>query len=372
MLKKIDKPLVIVSIILFIFGLIMILSASSMESYMRYAKSPYYYFFRQAIFLVGGMFVFFFTILIPTKVYKKLSWPLVIVIIALLAGLTISGYVANNAASWYEIGPLKLQPSELAKIVLIIFMACYFDKYKNRLSNKFTLMVPLIIGAIMVILVAIQPDVGTAFIIFALVMTIFYSVPVKKGERSIVTKLIISAVLLFALVMVFTKGKFLQDYQLDRFNFKDPCERYQDDTGYQLCNSFIAFKNGGLTGQGIGKSTQKYLYLPESYTDFIFPIIVEEWGYLVSVLVLVLFFVLLCRIFKIARNAKNLRNSLLAFGVFMYILLHICINLGGVMGLMPLTGVPLPFLSYGGSYCLSLMFALGIVCRVSIENGKKV
>lgn len=371
MLKKMDKPLIIVSAVLFIFGLIMILSASSMESYMRYAKSPYYYFFKQAIFLVGGMFVFFFTILLPTKVYKKLSWPMVIVIIAALAGLTISGYVANNAASWYEIGPIKIQPSEIAKIVLIIFLACYFDKYKNRLSNKFTLILPLIVSAIVVILVAIQPDVGTAFIIFAIVMSMFYSVPAKRGERSIVTKLIIGTILLFALVMVATKGKLLQGYQLDRFNFKDPCERYQEDTGYQLCNSFIAFKNGSLTGQGIGKSTQKYLYLPESYTDFIFPIVVEEWGFLVGALVLALFFVLLYRIFKISRNAKNLRNSLLAFGVFMYLFLHIVINLGGVMGIMPLTGVPLPFLSYGGSYCLSLMFALGLVARVSIENNRK-
>lgn len=372
MLKKMDKPLIIVSVVLFVFGLIMILSASSMESYMRYAKSPYYYFFKQAIFLVGGVFIFFFTILIPTKVYRKLSWPLVIVVITALAGLTISGYVANNAASWYEIGPIKIQPSEIAKIVLIIFLSCYFDKYKSRLSNKFTLILPLIVGAIITILVAIQPDVGTAFIIFAIVMCMFYSVPVKKGERSIVTKLIISVVLLISLVMVATKGSILQDYQLERFNFKDPCDRYRDDTGYQLCNSFIAFKNGSLTGQGIGKSTQKYLYLPESYTDFIFPIIVEEWGFLVGTLVLILFFVLLYRIFRISRNAKNLRNSLLAFGVFMYLLLHIVINLGGVMGVIPLTGVPLPFLSYGGSYCLSLLFALGLVARVSIENNRRV
>lgn len=371
MLKKVDKPLIIISIILFIFGLIMILSASSMESYMRYGASPYYYFLKQAIFLVGGLVIFLFTIFIPTKIYKKLAWPLIIITIISLIGLVIYGHVANNAASWYDIGIIKLQPSEIAKITLIIFMASYYDKNKNKLNNKLILILPLVIGVIITLLIAIQPDMGTAFIVFALLLSIFYSVPMKKGERNIITKLIILILLLFGAIMLVTKGTILRDYQLDRFNFKDPCDRYKEKTGYQLCNSFIAFKNGGLTGQGIGKSTQKYLYLPESYTDFIFPIIVEEWGLIVGAVIIILLFLLLFRIFKIARNAKNLRNSLLAFGIFVYIFLHIVINLSGVMGIIPLTGVPLPFLSYGGSYCISLMFALALVSRISIENNSK-
>ena len=165
----------------------------------------------------------------------------------------------------------------------------------------------------------------------------------------------------------------LKGYQLERFNYRDPCLRYQEDSGYQLCNSFIAFKNGGVTGQGIGKSTQKYLYLPESYTDFIFPIIVEEWGLLVGVVIILLYLFVLFRIYMIARRAINLEGSLLAYGVCIYMFLHIAVNLVGVMGIGPLTGVPLPFLSYGGSYVVSLMVSLAIVQRVAIEsnNNKK-
>ena len=171
--------------------------------------------------------------------------------------------------------------------------------------------------------------------------------------------------------MLVTGGSFLRDYQSERLNFFDPCERYQEDSGYQLCNSFIALKNGGLSGQGIGESTQKYLYLPESYTDFIFPIIVEECGLLVGISIVIIYFVLLLRIIKLARNANSIHNSLIAYGVFAYIFLHILVNLFGVMGMMPLTGVPLPFLSYGGSYAISLMIALGLVQRVAIETNAR-
>ena len=176
------------------------------------------------------------------------------------------------------------------------------------------------------------------------------------------------------ILFISTKGTILRDYQFKRlYSFiYNPCERYQDDEGYQLCNSYIAFHNGSLTGKGIGDSTQKYLYLPDSYTDFIFPIVVEEWGMFVGILVIIGYGFILYRIFKIARNTKNLGNGIIAYGVFSYILLHVSINLIGVMGLGPLTGVPLPFLSYGGSYTLSLFASLGIVQRISIENNKDV
>ena len=138
-----------------------------------------------------------------------------------------------------------------------------------------------------------------------------------------------------------------------------------------MCNSFIAFKNGGLTGQGIGKSTQKYLYLPESYTDFIFPIIIEEWGVWVGILLIIIYLFIIYRLYRIARRATSLQGSLLAYGVCVYLFLHVAINLIGVMGLGPLTGVPLPFLSYGGSYVISLMIALAIAQRVAIESSNK-
>lgn len=367
----IDKSLMLCIMILTIFGLIMILSASSMESYMRYNYSIYHYFFRQLIFVMLGLFIYIIILFIPTKVFKKLSWLGVLGVLISLIGLMLYGYMANNARSWFSIGPFRIQPSEFAKIFIIMYMAGYYEKNKNKLNNLLTLLTPILIIIAIFILVVLQPDLGTALLIMFLTIFIFFAVPMPKEQRSLVNKICLSVILVISAIMVVTRGSFLRSYQLDRFNFLKPCERYQEDTGYQLCNSFIAFKNGGVMGKGIGESTQKYLYLPESYTDFIFPIIVEEWGVVVGLLILGIYAFMAIKILNIARSAENIGNSLLAYGVFIYFILHIIINLIGVMGLAPLTGVPLPFLSYGGSYCLSLFIAMGLVQRVNIESTRK-
>ena len=370
-LSKLDKPLLVVSSIFFIFGLIMILSASSMESYMRYNYSPYHYFFRELIFVVIGFLIFLFVIVFPTKNYKKLDKFLMIIITLALIGLLVYGYAANNAVSWYKIGPVTIQPSEFAKLIVIIYLAVYYEKNKDKMDIQWNIIKPILFIIIIVALVAIQPDMGTAMILMLITLMVFYGVPISNKNRHMFNKIFVGGVIIVALVLVTSGGKLLKSYQLERFNFIDPCERYQEDSGYQLCNSFIAFKNGGINGQGLGDSTQKYLYLPESYTDFIFPIIVEELGLVVGIIILFGYMFILLRIIKVARRATNLRNSLICYGVFAYLLTHIMVNLMGVMGIIPLTGVPLPFLSYGGSYAICLMIALGLVQRVAIETNKK-
>ena len=371
-LSKLDKPLLIITFIFFVFGLIMILSASSMESYMRYNYSPYHYFIRQALFLVIGMITFFFCIIFPTKNYKKLKLDIIIISIIMLSliGLPFIGHAAKNAVSWYKIGPITIQPSEFAKVGIILYLSIYYERNKDKLDNQWNIIKPIIVALIIVGLVMIQPYMGTAVIIGLITIIMFYGVPIDKKNRSIFNKIFIGGILLVVLVLITTGASFLKDYQLDRFKFTLPCERYQEKTGYQLCNSFIAFKNGGLNGQGLGSSTQKYLYLPESYTDFIFPIVVEEWGLVVGIIIICAYAFVLFRIIQIARRANTLRGSLLCYGVFTYLLTHIIVNLFGVMGLMPLTGVPLPFLSYGGSYTICLMIAMGLVQRVAIESKK--
>ena len=368
--SKIDKPLLITTMIFFIFGLVMILSASSMESYMRYGKSPYIYFIKQTAFIGAGSIFFFIVTRIPTKVYKGLSYLVMLLVISALIALTAYGYAAKNAQSWFQLGPINIQPSEFAKVAIILFLASYYNKNKATLNNSWILIKPLIAVFLIFILVAIQPDFGTAIIIALICFFMFFSLPMSKLCRFKFSSIIVVLTFILSLVFIFAKGYVLKPYQLERFNFKDPCERYQEESGYQLCNSFIAFKNGNITGQGIGMSTQKYLYLPESYTDFIFPIIVEEWGLIVGIIILLLYMFIIYRIYVIARKAKDLTGSLIAYGVCMYFFLHISINLMGVMGLGPLTGVPLPFLSYGGSYTISLMIALALVQRVAIESNK--
>ena len=369
---KLDKPLLVVMFILIIFGLIMILSASSMASYMRYDNKIYYYLIRQGIFSGVGIIAFLIAIYFPTKFFKRISPFLMTILIISLLGLYVYGSNNNGTLGWYDLKFITIQPSEIGKIIIILFLANYYNNHHDDLDNLWTLLKPIILTIIIFAMVAIQPDFGTAFVIFGIVILIFYALPVKKKTRSPINKLFVGNVTLIALALLLTGGSFLRDYQLKRFNFLDPCERYEEETGYQLCNSLIAFKNGGLTGKGIGESTQKYLYLPESHTDFIFPIIVEEWGMFVGIIVIGLYCFILIRILNIAKKATNLGNSIIAYGVFAYLLFHMCINLIGVMGIGPLTGVPLPFLSYGGSYTITLLFSMGLVQRVHYETYKKV
>ncbi len=373
-LSKCDKILLVIIIVFLIFGSIMVLSASSMESYMRYSKSPYYYFFKHIIFVVVGLFIYFVLHFIPTKVYKKLYIFFMIIPYVMMIGLIIYGKSAREAVSWFKIGPFSIQPSEFAKVFTIIYLAGHYDKYKDNLTSQWTIFRPLLVVVVLASLIALQPDLGTSLILVIMTIMVFYAVPISKEKRKYFNRIFIGGILLVVLLLISTKGTILRDYQIKRlYSFiYNPCERYQDEEGYQLCNSYIAFYNGGVTGKGVGESTQKYLYLPDSYTDFIFPIIIEEWGMIVGVVIILGYGIVLFRIFKIAKRARNLGNGLIAYGVFSYIFVHIAVNLIGVMGLGPLTGVPLPFLSYGGSYTWSVFIALGILQRVCIENNKSI
>ena len=369
---KLDKPLLIVMFVFMIFGLIMVLSASSMASYMRYHNSIYFYLIRQGLFMVVGLFAFLIAIYFPTKFFKKISPFLMFVLILSLFGLFALGAVYNSSQSWYDLKIITIQPSEIGKIIVVLYLAYYYHKNRDDLDNQWTLLKPIIISLIVIVCVAMQPDLGTAAVIFGIVLFIFYALPLKKQTRGPINKIFFGGIILVALTLILTGGSFLRDYQLKRFQFMNPCERYEDKTGYQLCNSIIAFKNGGLTGKGIGESTQKYLYLPESHTDFIFPIIVEEWGLIVGLIIIFAYMFMLYRMLSIAKKATDLGNAIIAYGVFAYVFFHVAINLIGVLNIGPLTGVPLPFLSYGGSYTITLLFSMGLVQRVHYESYKKI
>ena len=183
-----------------------------------------------------------------------------------------------------------------------------------------------------------------------------------------VIKVLVIGVVIAAIIVLYSGSDLLNSMQMDRLTFRNPCSRYTEVTGYQVCNGFIAINNGGLFGVGLGNSTQKYLYLPESHTDFIFPIIVEELGLIFGIILILGYAWMLFRILKIAKASENLRCSVLAYGTFWFLTLHILINLLGILALIPLTGVPLPLLSYGGSFTVNVIVMLFIVQRVNIEN----
>lgn len=366
-IKYVDKPLLIVSVLLFIIGLIMVFSASNVTAYMSHDVSPYNYFIKQGLFLLVGLIMSLIMIKFTTKAYGVFSWGLLLIIIVSLLMLLVIGQAKNRAISWYDLGPISIQPSEFAKVITIVWLARYYEKNKKMTSYTKSLF-PIGVCLLITFLIFIQPDLGTAIIYTVIVGVMFLAAPIIK-EIKTKTIFALLGLIVFAGIVLIGSGKtVLLERQLERFDFTNPCDKLLT-TGNQVCNCYIAINNGGLTGVGLGNSTQKYLYLPEPYTDFIFAIIVEELGIVFGVGIIIMYVFLLYRILKIGRDSPTNRGALLCYGVAVYIFLHIAINLMGIFGLMPMTGVPLPFMSYGGSFTICLIAALTIVQRVSVENG---
>lgn len=366
-IKYVDKPLLIVSVLLFIIGLIMVFSASNVTAYMSHEVSPYNYFIKQGLFLLAGLIMSLIMIKFTTKAYGVFSWGLLLIIIVSLFMLLVIGQAKNRAISWYDLGPISIQPSEFAKVITIVWLARYYEKNKKMTSYTKSLF-PIGVCLLITFLIFVQPDLGTAIIYTAIVGIMFLAAPIIK-EIKTKTIFALLGLIVFAGIVLIGSGKtVLLERQLERFDFTNPCDKLLT-TGNQVCNCYIAINNGGLTGVGLGNSTQKYLYLPEPYTDFIFAIIVEELGIIFGVGIIIMYIFLLYRILKIGRDSPTNRGALLCYGVAVYIFLHIAINLLGIFGLMPMTGVPLPFMSYGGSFTICLIAALTIVQRVSVENG---
>lgn len=368
-IKNIDKPLFIISIILFTLGLIMIFSASNVTAFMKYAASPYRYFYKQLIFLVVSFICSLFLIRFNSKSYHILANFAILSIGIMLILLLIYGSLKNDAASWIDLGFFSIQPSEFAKIIIIIWISCYYDKHKDKLDSYMTVLYPIIVSMVIAGLIFFQPDLGTTIIFSLIVAFIFFMSPISKEIRNKILLIIIGLALVACLILVGGGSNLLTERQMSRLDYSNPCstEKFYGD-GNQVCNGYIAINNGKLFGVGLGNSTQKYLYLPEAHTDFIFAIIMEELGYIGGVAIIILYFLLIGRIIKIGKDSYNTRGFLICMGIAVYITLHIFINLGGIFGIIPMTGVPLPFMSYGGSFAMCLVFALTLVQRINVEN----
>ncbi len=367
-IKNIDKPLLLVTVVMFVFGLIMVFSSSNVTAYMSKAVSPYNYFIKQAIFLSVGLFMALILIRFNTKFYGMVSWLGILGIGASLVILLIMGQAKNQAVSWFDFGPFSFQPSEFIKVIMIVWLARYYEINEKRLDKYGVSLFPLLVGGAITFLVLLQPDLGTAIIFTVIVGTIFLAVPIKTQIKNQIIFGCFGLIAVVALVIISSGKTLIYERQLERLNFTRPCDRLLT-TGSQVCNGYIAINNGGLTGVGLGNSTQKYLYLPEPYTDFIFAVIVEELGVLVGILLLLLYIFILYRILLIGRRSYTNRGSIICYGVAVYIFCHIAVNLMGLFGLIPMTGVPLPFISYGGSFTICLIAALTLVQRVSVETG---
>ncbi|WP_034550588.1 FtsW/RodA/SpoVE family cell cycle protein [Carnobacterium funditum] len=375
-LKHLDQYIFIPYVILSIFGTLMVYSSSSYVA-IGQDKNPEYYFLRQAVFVCIGLFIsmFIFSIKYSHLKYKKLIKYTIIFTVLLLAYLLVFGKEINGAKGWLDIGPVGVQPAEFAKISVIWYFAYIFSRRQQQIIRDFwsSMKQPAFLFAVILLLIAIQPDIGgAAIILFIGIIMIFASgVSTKLG----ITMGALGIAIIFGvveLVRIFgTKLPFLQPYQYDRFlAFWDPF-KVSESAGLQLVNSYYALSRGGVFGVGIGQSVQKTGYLPEPYTDFIVSILGEELGLLGVIVVLSLFVFLILRIYLIAIRTKDPFGSLLCIGIATMFLIQGSINLGGVLGLMPITGVTFPFISYGGSSTLVLTISIGLVLNVSAMNKKQ-
>ena len=365
--RRIDKPLFFLTILYTILGLVMILSASSISAVLRYDVSTYYFFGRQLIYVIGAYLVGFIILKIPTEKYKYGGVIYLFLVLISLCLVFSFGVIAGGAQSWLDLGFFNLQPTEFAKTALIIFMATFYERSIKK-HKPFTYnLIPIIIAIVIFVFIAMQPDFGGAVIVAGITFFTFLVVPFPKKSKVKIIKNIGIALIIAMFVLLYTKSDLFNNSQLQRLKFQN-CSRYMEDTGYQVCNGFIAFHNGGLFGVGLGNSTQKYLYLPEAHTDFIFPIIVEELGLFVGILIILGYICILYRILKLAKRADLIRNQIICYGTFIYLLLHLLINFLGILALIPLTGVPLPFLSYGGSFCLNVIIMMFVLQRISYET----
>ena len=369
-IKRIDKPLLIISIILFALGLVTIFSASNVTAYMLNEADPSKYFLRELFFVTTGIGLALFLIHIPTSKYSGLSWLATIVIGGIILVLSLVGQVVNGVSGWINYNGFGIQPSEFAKIFIIPLIATFYDNNIKHRNNFARMMVPMVMAGLVTLAIVLQKDLGTAIIFFGLSVLMFLFSPVGKKIKFKCTLFGLGLALILAMLLIVGGDKIISHDKMERFNYQNPCERYIT-YGNQLCNGYIAINGGGLTGKGLGDSTQKYLYLPEAHTDFIFAIYVEELGAIGAISLFILYFLLIVRIIVIGKKSPKISNSLICYGVSFYIFMHIMVNLTGVLGLLPMTGVPLPFMSYGGSICWCLILALTMVQRIAYENNSK-
>lgn len=371
LINDMDKVLLFVTTILFIFGLLNIVTASSRAVVLRYNTSLYNFFYKQALNLIAGLILSLIIIFIPTKKYRKLGILAFFGVLGLLIYLLLYGSLYKGSINWIKFGGFTLQPSELAKPAMIVCLSVLFElfykKLRNKNNNHYDIIgIILFAGCCFPFLVFMQHDLGTAIILFMIFVTLFLASPILRIDKLKTCILGIILIIAAGIIIYAKTGSLLSETQLSRFNFFDPCSNYESG-GYQICNGFIAINEGGLLGVGIGNSKQ-ISYIPESHTDSVFAIISEEYGFLRSTLIFICYIIVLGRILSLSSKANTIRGRYLTLGVAVYIFLHILVNLGGLFGVMPLTGVPLPFLSYGGSFTLSLMVSLAIVQRVQIET----
>jgi rod shape determining protein RodA len=322
-------------------------------------------FYKQIIIIFISFFTFLIFSFFDISNLKKNNFILYfyIFIFFILSILLIFGYVSNGAQSWFKIGGVSFQPVEFAKIAIIFILAKYFYKRHIEIAHISHIIISFIYTFILAFLVLLQPDFGSALVIFGIWAIVLFVSGISKKQ-------ILFLFLSFAIIVFSSWQFFLKDYQKDRIlNFLDPVRDIRG-SGYNVYQSMIAVGSGGIFGKGVDFGTQSNLaYLPEYQTDFIFAAFAEEWGFVGSLLVIFFFLIIIGKLFLFSTTLNDNFEILIILGFASYFLIHFIINVGMNIGLLPVTGIPLPFMSSGGTHILVESIMLGIT--VSIMRNKK-
>ncbi|MGV3488860.1 MAG: putative lipid II flippase FtsW [Tuberibacillus sp.] len=356
--KHYDYTIVVTTLLLIGFGIVMVYSASNIWTVAKLNLPSDYYFKKQIIWAFLAVIAGLAGMILPYKMYKPFVKPILLITLFLLLAVLLVGATHKNAQSWFSIGGFNIQPAEIAKLTIIIYLASVFSNKQAYISDfKSSVLPPLIVVCVIFFLIVIQPDLGSAMILAGISGSVILCSGIRL--KHVIMLLCLAGV---GVAIIFTSS--LSSEQASRFT-----ETYHPfDPGvdsFQLINSYIAITNGGLAGQGLGNSIEKTGYLPEPHTDFIIAIIAEELGVLGVLFVILCLAYLVIRGILIAIKCNDVFGSLISIGISSFIAIQTFVNLGAVTGLLPITGVTLPFISYGGSSLVMMAFSVGILTNIS-------
>jgi cell division protein FtsW len=358
---SIDKVLLLVVLALMTFGIVMVYSASSVIAEQKFGSSTHFL-MQQLLRVVLGFVILVFAAKFDYHRYRGKTMLMMLAAFVLLVVVLGVGGI-KGTTRWLGVGGFGIQPSEIAKLALIFYVAAYLDKKGERIRDfQNGVLPPLIIAGVFCAMIVLQPNFSTASAVMSIVLIMMFIGGMKLKHLFGLA----ASVVPIAAVVVLTSP-----YRMERLKtFLDPTADVQG-SGYQIRQSLISFGNGGLFGVGVGQGKQKLLFLPEPFTDFIYSIVGEELGFIGAVFVIALFVIFLMRAIKIARTAPDLYGFYLAVGIIASIVLYALVNAGVATGLLPTTGLPMPFISYGGTSLLFTCFAVGVLLNISTQTVPK-
>lgn len=357
-----DMPFLILTVLLVLIGLVMMFSASYASAYATEGSSTYY-FARQGVFALAGIGAMLFVSRVNYQLWRALSFPVLAVTAALMLLTPIIGLTGGGATRWIQVGGIRFQPSEVAKIAVIMTFAAMISRYRDKMKDFRTLVPFAVILGFLVLTLVLQKHLSGIVILCCVAAAMLFLGGVQL--RWFALGLIVVGLL--GVLYLTTMGYAAERIVAHNNPWADP-----QGAGYQIIQSLYAIGSGGLMGLGLGRGRQKYLYLPEEHNDYIFPVVCEELGFVGAVVIILLFMMLIIRGYWIALHARDRFGALLAAGISTLLALQVFFNIGVVTNFLPATGISLPFFSYGGTALLLQLFEMGLVLSVSRQSDNQL